>query len=333
MASIKKRGDLQWRARIRRRGHPVQTKTFETKAGAEAWARQVEGEMDRGVFVSRALAESTTLAEALTRYQAEVTSTKKGFAEEISVLKRWKALPLACHMLATVRSQDLATIRDEWLKKGSKPGTIVRRFAILSHVFTIARKEWGMDSLSNPTHNVRPPAVDNARTRRLVHDEQARLLTAAQAYGGRGTSEIGPLIIWAIETAMRRGEIAAMRWERINWQTHVLTVPWEETKTSEARSVPLSRAALTVLNTLPRHTDGPVWSLRAGSISQAFTKTCKVAGIKGLTFHDLRHEATSRLFEKGLNVMEVASITGHRNLQNLKRYTHLRAEDLVDRLD
>ena len=186
-----------------------------------------------------------------------------------------------------------------------------------------------MGSLSNPVECVRKPKLPQGRDRRLVGDEQARLLSAAHTYGG----EIGLLITWAIETAMRRGEIAAMRWERINWQTHVLTVPWEETKTSEARGVPLSRAALAVLESLPRKVDGLVWSLRPDSISQAFERVCKAAAIEGLTFHDLRHEAASRLTERGLGPLEVKAITGHKTMQMLGKYTHLRAEDLVGKLD
>jgi integrase len=110
----------------------------------------------------------------------------------------------------------------------------------------------------------------------------------------------------------------------------VLLIP--ETKTGTPRRVPLSTAALGVLDSLPRRIDGRVWGMRPDSISQAFERVCKAAGIEGLTFHDLRHEATSRLFEKGLNPMEVAAITGHKTLQMLKRYTHLRAEDLVGKL-
>ena len=90
--------------------------------------------------------------------------------------------------------------------------------------------------------------------------------------------------------------------------------------------------ALMVLATLPRRPDGRVWGMRPESMSQAFERVCKGAGVENMTFHDLRHEATSRLFEKGLNPMQVAAITGHKTLQMLKRYTHLRAEDLVGML-
>ncbi|BBF65303.1 site-specific integrase [Acidithiobacillus sp. 'AMD consortium'] len=102
-----------------------------------------------------------------------------------------------------------------------------------------------------------------------------------------------------------------------------------DSKTGDPRRVPLSSRALAVLDALPRRMDGEVWGVRADSITQAFARACHRAGIEDLRFHDLRHEATSRFFEKGLNPMQVAAITGHKTLQMLKRYTHLRAEDLA----
>ena len=331
MATFRKRpgprGATVWQAQIIRRGHERQYKTFDTKAEAEAWARQIEGEMDRGVFTSRAEAEATTLREALDRYEREVTPKKKSSSDERYKLGAWRSSTLAARSLASIRGKDLAAWRDAELTGGSATGTVRRKLALLAHVFKVARKEWGMESLASPVDTIQLPPPGKARDRRLVGDEQARLMTAALAYGG----EIGPVITWAIETAMRRGEIAAMRWEHLDRQARVLLIP--ETKNGTPREVPLSTVALQVLDSLPRRLDGLVWNIRPDSISQAFERVCKAAGIEGLTFHDLRHEATSRLFEKGLNPMEVAAITGHKTLQMLKRYTHLKAKDLVDRLD
>ena len=325
MACFQKRSGA-WRVIVKRRGYPTQTRTFDTKAEAEAWARQIEGEMDRGVFVSRAEAEATTLREALDRYEKEVTPGKKGRDDERYKLDVWRRSDLASRSMASIQGKDLAAWRDQETARGSAPGTIRRRLALLSHLFVIARREWGMTSLTNPADNVRLPPPGPARDRRLVGDEQTRLQAAATVYGG----EVGPLVTWAIETAMRRGEIAAMRWEHLDRRARVLLVP--ETKNGTPRRVPLSTAALAVLDQIPRRIDGRVWGMRPDSISQAFERVCKAAGIEGLTFHDLRHEATSRLFEKGLNPMQVATITGHKTLQMLKRYTHLRAEDLVGML-
>ena len=326
MASIRKRGDLQWEARIRKRGQPVQCKTFTTKAKAESWAKQIESEMDRGVFVSRAEAENTSLKEALERYSREVSSRKKSGNREIFTIRWWQISPLGARSMASIRGKDVAAALAIKESEGASPHTIHLYLALLSHLFTVARKQWGMEGLSNPAELVQKPRLPPGRDRRLRGDEQTRLLAAAQAYGG----EIGAIITWAIETAMRRGEIAAMRWEHLDAEARVLLLP--ETKNGTARRVPLSSMALMVLATLPRRPDGRVWGMRPESMSQAFERVCKGAGVENMTFHDLRHEATSRLFEKGLNPMQVAAITGHKTLQMLKRYTHLRAEDLVGML-
>ena len=335
MATFRKRpgpgGKNAWQAQIIRRGHDRQYKTFNTKAEAEAWAAIVESEMARGVFVSRAEAETTTLAEALERYEREVMPRKKATTanRERDRVRSWAASSLARRPLASIRGKDVAgTIRD-MEGRGLSPNTIRLHLALLSHLFNTARTAWGMESLSNPVEMVRGqrPKLPQGRDRRLQGDEQARLLTAAATYGG----EIGPLITWAIETAMRRGEIAAMRWEHVDRKARVLLIP--ETKNGISRRIPLSRPALAVLDGLSQATVGPVWTMQPASISQALMRLCKASGITGLTFHDLRHEAASRLSEKGFEVMEVAAITGHKTMQMVKRYTHYRAEDFVGRLD
>jgi integrase len=282
--------------------------------------------MDRGVFVSRAEAENTTLAEALDRYVREVLPTKKS-ARSAAYHAHNVRKALGTLSLSAITSSALAKYRDRQLAEGYAAQTVKHDLSLVSRVLNICIKEWGIAlPAGNPVAQVKMPSLPPGRDRRLVDDELPRLLAAAHAYGG----EIGSLITWAIETAMRRGEIAAMRWDHLDRRARVLLIP--ETKTGTPRRVPLSTAALAVLDGLPRRLDGRVWGMRPDSISQAFERVCKAAGIEGLTFHDLRHEATSRLFEKGLGLMEVASITGHKTMQMLKRYTHLRAEDLVGRL-
>ena len=324
-------GKRVWQALVRRRGYPQQTHTFDSKAEAQDWAGGIENAMRRGVFVSHAEAENTTLAEALDRYLREITSTKKPstVAREKNRVKTLGALPIAQRSLASIKGSDIATFIRGRQAEGLGANAIRLDLALLSHVFTVAGSAWGMESLGNPVKRIRGqrPKIPGGRTRRLVDDEHRRIVEAASKDQG---GMIGPLITWAIETAMRRGEIAAMRWDHLDRKARVLLIP--ETKTGTPRRVPLSTAALGVLDSLPRRIDGRVWGMRPDSISQAFERVCKAAGIEGLTFHDLRHEATSRLFEKGLNPMQVAAITGHKTLQMLKRYTHLRAEDLVGML-
>ncbi len=323
MATFLKRGDLQWQAKIRRKGFPSQTKTFNTRADAEFWARQLENEMDRGVFLSRKEAENTTLTEALDRYENEVSALKKGYPQERKRIRQWKNHPLAKRFLATLRSADFAQYRDDRLKSVS-PTTVRLELAIISHLFEVARKEWGMEGKINPVKSIRLPKPSEARDRRVNKQELESLLQKTD-------SPYREIFQFAIETGMRRGEIAAMRWEHVNLKKRTLSIP--ETKTGKSRIVPLSNMATEILSTANRRIDGAVWGVGADSISHAFSDACKKAAIGDLRFHDLRHEATSRFFEQGLNVMEVSAITGHQTLQMLRRYTHLKAEDLVKRLD
>ena len=238
---------------------------------------------------------------------AGVASQKRVAAMERSHLKVIGQDPIARCLVARITGRELTAYKNRRLAvvAGS---TLNRELNVLSHVFTVTAQEWHIHlPWGNPVRLLSRPRVNDKRDRRLVGDELPRLLAAAQTYGGSApqtAGHIGPIIIWAIETAMRRGEIAAMRWEHLDRKARVLLIP--ETKNETPRRVPLSTAALGVLDGLPRCIDGRVFAMHTGSISRAFAEACKAAGIEGLTFHDLRHEATSRLFEKGLNPMQVA---------------------------
>jgi integrase len=375
MATFRKRGPYQWEAQIRRRGYPAQSKTFETKAEAEAWANMIESEMSRGIWVSRGEAEATTLHEALTRYEAEVVPAKKGAAQEQSVLRACKSEDLAKRPLAAIRSSDVARLRDQWLKD-YKPATVLRRLAVLSHVFSIARKEWGMESLSNPVELVRKPQPNNARSRRIAAtDPTSDVSGADDAVSDRGAldgelervvaasgSTLLPAIIWlAVETAMRRGEIVMMRWEHVDLKRRVAHLP--ATKNGSARDVPLSSRAVAVLQSVKDAIDhvkeksvegdeadiGRVFGIRSDAVTRAFERAvmrarklyvedCKTAMqrpdgkfLTDLRFHDLRHEATSRLASI-FPMHELTKITGHKDPRMLMRYYHPRAEDLAKRL-
>jgi integrase len=163
------------------------------------------------------------------------------------------------------------------------------------------------------------------RERRLALGEIERLVTALKdSPAGKAA------VLLALESGMRRGELANLRWEHVDLRQSILHIP--QTKTGYPRTIPLSTCAVSVLKGLPRQLAGSVLNMKQDSITQAFVRACARANLIDLRFHDLRHEATSRLFEKGLNTMQVATVTGHRTLEMLKRYTHLRASDLVAKL-
>jgi len=322
MATIRERGPYQWQVQILRKGQSPQYRTFNNKNDAEKWARSIEAEMDRGVFVSRKEYETTTLSEALDRYEREISSKKKSHPIEKVYIRTIKKSFLSGRFLAMIRSSDIAKYRDDRLKEVS-PTAVRHELALLSHLFTIARMEWGMEVLLNPVSLVSRPRPNAGRDRRLMEGELEKLLQVVPA-------SLHPIVIFAIETGMRRGEIAQMKWDHVDLKKRVLLIP--ETKSGEPRRIPLSTEAIRILSLQVRRLDGKVWDLVDSSITSAFKSACKVAGIDDLNFHDLRHEATSRFFEKGLNPMQVATITGHKTLQMLKRYTHLKAEDLAEML-
>ena len=324
MATIKRRGPKQWQVKIRRANYPSASKTFKAKKDADVWAREIELEMDRGTYISHAEAETTTLKQALERYLKEVTPAKKGASEETYRIKTWQSHPLASRSLARIRGSDMAAYRDERINCGMSPSTVRNELNIISHVFNVAKREWGLEGLHNPVEHVRKPKQDKGRDRRLEGDEEKRLV-----YGA--STPLKEMIILAIETGMRMGELLGMTWQMIDLKR--LVVRLEDTKNGERRDVPLSSRAVIVLKDLPRNISGMALPKASRSlISHRFRSLCNTLEIENLRFHDLRHEATSRFFERGFNTMEVGAITGHKTLHMLKRYTHLKAEDLAKRL-
>ncbi len=312
----------RWQARIRKPGRQI-TKTFRSKADAESWARKVESEVERGTWHDSDEADRTSLSEALHRYGLEITRRKRGPAHEQSMIRVILDHRIAQSALSRVDGEALARLRDDWKKVGYAPATIRRRFAVLSHLFTVASKEWGLTTLRNPVKLVRLDPVNNERTRR-ASDVEIEAICAVT-----GSPELAALVRLAVETAMRRGELCELRWEHIDLHAHTAHLP--HTKNGHTRDVPLSTHAVTILRDLPRRIDGAVFGMRPDSVSQAFNRAVKRAGVADLHFHDLRHEATTRLAEM-FQAHELAKITGHRDMRMVLRYYHPRAEDLAKRM-
>jgi integrase len=327
MATIRKlRG--RWQAQVRRRGVPPRAKSFNKRADADRWARDLEAEADRSGWVADTrAAEKTTLGELLGRYANEVTPTKRGAASEKARINSIVRCPIAHRTLARLTGSDLATYREERLKCVG-PATVVRELSTVSHAIDIATREWSLWLPRNPVKLVRRPQVPRGRTRRLKHGEEQLLLSACDR--GR-TPLLEPLIILAIESAMRRGELLQLRWEHVDLKLCVAHLVL--TKNGDSRDVPLSRRAIQTLQELRAEgTSECVFPMTGDAVRHAFEHLRVRAGMPDFRFHDLRHEAISRLFEKGLNVPEVAAISGHKEFKVLQRYTHLRAIDLAVKL-
>lgn len=331
MASFSKRG-LYWRAQIRAKGQDTISRTFDTKAQAQTWARSVENEMDRGVYVDRRESEQTTLAEAIERYKREIIPLKAHPKQECQRVDRWLQNPLAKRYLATLRGFDFAKYRDSRRAEGRAENTIRLELQAVSHIFVIARKEWGMENLTNPVSNIRKPGGSKERDRRLNPGEYDLI------HGSLSRSEnpyAAPAFDLAIETSLRQGMLHELCWEWVDFDKRVIHIPQRyRTKGNKGVpvAVPLSTKAISVLRTMPRAISGRILDCSPNAIRLLWNRRLKELGIEDLHFHDLRHEAASRYFECGLHPMEVATITGHKSLNMLRRYTHLKVEDFLTRL-
>lgn len=325
MPTIRKKGEGQYHVQIRKRGYPTQTKTFTKEADARRWATIIESEMERGVFVSRTAAEATLVKDVLQRFATEILPTKRS---EQSDKSRIKTLTEAFgdYRLASLNSTQVARFRDQRLKVVG-PQSVIHEINLLNRVLKTATMDWGIALPGGlPTTQVRKPVKPRGRDRRVTEEEITRITENTES------TELRTIVTLAVETGMRRSELASLTWKETDLKKQTVYLP--KTKTDVPRTVPLSRAAVNALQVLGIKHEGRIFNLQAESMSQAFERACEPhrANISGVRFHDLRHEATSRLFEKGLNVMEVAAITGHKTLDMLKRYTHLRAEDLAKKL-
>lgn len=326
MALIEKRGAGQWRVRIRKSGYPDLSRTFDKKEKAERWAKKIETQMDDMEFVSRKEAERTSLKQLLERYRDEITVQKKGVDIETIKINSMILRPICKRKLSTLAPCDFAAYRDQRLKEVTA-GTVNRELNIFSHAFNVAIKEWGIHLPNNPIQLISRPKNPRARDRRFRSGEEQRLFDAMDE---TRNPWIRPLIQLAIETAMRQGELLKLEWQYVDLKTRVAHLP--NTKNGDPRDIPLTSEAIIVLRSLPRNISGRVFPITKESVKKAFTRLTDRAKLIDFHFHDLRHEATSRFFEKGLNIMEVSTITGHKDLQMLKRYTHLKAADLAKKI-
>lgn len=326
MASFRQRGG-KWQARVLRNGYPDQTKTFETKADAEKWARALESEIDKGQFVNVSEAQRTTLGNVIARYLVEVTPSMKGVTEDTIRLKAIMRKPIVRWSMANLSAARIAAYRDERLKEVSG-GTVIRELAYISSIINHARREWGIN-VPNPVQMVRKPQSPQSRSRVLTDDEVSKLLMALEPTGRR-SHWTKPAVQLALATAMRRGELLSMRWEHVDLQNR--TAFLSDTKNGESRTVPLSTAAVQVLAELPRHISGAVIPVNFFTLDAAFKRARKRAGLDDVRFHDLRRTAITRMAEKLPNVIELAAVSGHKSLMVLKRYYRPTAAELAHKL-
>ena len=325
MATIRRRG-ATWQVQVRRQGHATLSRTFRLKADAEQWARQKEAEIDRGELpVDTRVLRSHTLAHLLERYADTVVPRKRGVNRELYMLRVILRHPMSRLSLHRLAPAEIAKYRDERLAVVTG-ATVRRELAIVRHCIQVARNEWGFVLPSNPVDQVKLPPPNNPRERRASAGELERLLDVCEAKGDRRLSAVIQL---AVETGMRRSELLGMRWVDVDLEAHTVFLP--NTKNGHHRTVALSPRAIEIMRATPR-VDERMFPVSANALRLAWERLRRRAGVSGLRFHDLRHEAVSRFFEKGLNMPEVAAISGHRDPRMLMRYAHPKAEAIAIKL-
>jgi integrase len=325
-----------WRAQVARAGKRLSA-TRATKAEALAWATTQEAEIlagKRGEIIPR------SVSDALDTYAAKVSPTKRGARwEQVRLTKmagKGKggslALPFRGMLCQDVRPSDVASWRDLALASGLAPASVRREMVLLRSVFERARREWGWLA-SNPMTGVHYPEHGAPRKRRVSDDELERLLLACGWGDGElaelATQRVGVAILWAVETGMRAGELVGLQWCDIDEAARSAKLP--KTKNGDERQVPLSKAALALLPCLPKE-ERPVFGLTSQTLDTLFRRVRDKANLEDLHFHDLRHEAITRLARK-LDVLDLARMIGHKDLKSLMIYYNATAAEIAARLD
>jgi len=324
VASFRRLPSGAWQAIIRRKGVKPLSKTFTQKTDAQRWAREQEIKIDQGAFASQVEIGQMTFGDLVDRYRVEVTPRKRGATQELYKFNYIRDA-LGHYSLVDLQAKHIADFRDKRLAAGKAGATVIRDLNLIASVIEVARKDWSLPIQTNPTRLVSRPERGAGRSRRLADDELEKLLAALSE-----TAEVGQIVQLLLATGMRRSELLAAQWKHVDLEQRYIFLPC--TKNGHSRYVPLGATAVQLIKELPKTGDN-LFSIKPGSVSQAFGRACKRSGISNLRLHDLRHEAVSRLFERGLNMMEAASVSGHRTLQMLKRYTHLRPTDIAKKLD
>ena len=312
--------------RGRRQGHQL-TRSFASRGDAEAWARLQETKIDRADLPpDRRTLRGQTLGDLLRRYATEVTPGKRSARHERNRIDRLARASIAATPLEHLRPSHLSDFRDDRLKTVG-PQAVLHDLNLLAHVLRVAIQEWGVALTGNPMAQVRKPRMPHARERRLQHGELERLLAAASR--DPHPDYLPRLITLAVETGMRKSELLALQWEDVDFASRLARV--RVSKNGLPRSVPLSTGAANAIKAQGK-TARRIFPVSVAALRFHWDRLLGQLGVRDLHFHDLRHEAVSRLFERGLSVPEVALVSGHKDPRQLFRYTHPRAEDIARRL-
>lgn len=330
MASILQVGE-KWRALVRRKGHKSQCKTFRTKAQAEAWARQVETDIDGGGAVAQP--GKLTVGEVIQAYR-RLRDEARPISDQSNEHYMLKALErgLGAKQVHALTPADLISYATMRREEGAGPYTINMDLSKLGTAMRFGGAALKV-ALPDAVGAARPMLAHlrligggGKRERRPQDDELQRIL----AYLGEKRGQpYADATAFAAITAMRQGEVCAIRWKDVDGTKHLVGVDRKHPRKGKVwELVPILGEAWDILQRQPKGEDR-IFPLHHSTLSKYFTEACRALSIPDLHFHDLRHEGTSAMFESGMQIHEVALVTGHKSWSHLKRYTNLRPEDLT----
>jgi len=336
MANIEKRtsktGMVSYRVKVRLKGHPTQTASFERRTDAKKWAQQTETAIREGRHFKTREAKRHTLAELIERYLSDVMPHKPKSAYDQTHQLGWWNDKIGSYLLADITPALLVECRDNLANtptlKGKRAAATVNRYlASVSHAFNVAVKEWGWleDSPMSKVSKFKEP---RGRVRFLSDEERPKLLTACQE---SDNPYLYPVVVLALSTGARKMEICSLKWSDIDLKRDNPRITLHETKNGERRLLPLAGHALELVRDLAkvRRIDTPllfpskVSTSKPMDIRAPFVRALKAAEIEDFRFHDLRHSAASYLAMNGASLAEIAEVLGHKTLQMVKRYSHL----------
>lgn len=337
MSSIKQYRGKTWRAIVRRKGFAVQSKTFALKREAEAWAAAVEAKMgvseyDKGQIKA---AKVLTVRAVFERYIKEVGPAFRGRNEIGTLTRLVRDAHFMPYLLSNIQPRDIRDWRDARSKE-VQPQSVNREFNSISGVFRHAIKEWGLPLALNPCHAVSQfKGADKARNATWSPGDVQTFLKAANwndASPGTGRDYVGWALLLALETAMRIGELClpvVSDYYRSGCRLHLAM-----TKNGSARDVPLSTAAIKLLDTLVagKQPTEKIFPLKANTLGEYVLDVRRACGLEHLMFHDTRHSAATMLSTKLANVLELSAVTGHKSLRSLQRYYHPDAKVIAGKL-
>ena len=320
MGCVRRRGN-SWNAQVRISGWRSFTRTFQTKLDAKQWIVTLEKELKSKPFPQKNI-KNLKLKDLFNKYKFEI----------LPKLKSHKIVSYKLNLLSKLWLGEIKVIN---LTKGHleqfckdrklvvKDGTIKSELMLIKRIVKIATDKWNYGIPFNAFYGIELPSSHKPRTRRATQEELFILIAHAKKQRNKYISTI---IQFAVETGMRRSEILKLKWIDVNLKTRIASL--YDTKNGDERHIPLTKTAVQLLSNLTQLSDF-VFPISANCLRLAWERCRKKSNIKGLRFHDLRHEAVSRYFEMGLSVPEVALISGHKDVRQLFRYTHLKPESLI----